>query len=76
VVADEAEAALGVETLPVESDDAGGLLATMLEGVQAERGEGCRIRVIVDAEDAALFAQPVAVEIKAFDIGSAVGAIR
>jgi hypothetical protein len=32
--------------------------------------------VIVDAEDAALFAQPVPVEIKSFDIGRAILAIR
>ncbi len=35
VVADEAHAALGMELLAVEGDDAAGLLAAMLERVQA-----------------------------------------
>ena len=59
VVADEAEAALGVELLAVVGDDAAGFLAAMLEGVQAERGERRRILVAEDAEDAAFLAQPV-----------------
>jgi hypothetical protein len=33
VVSDEAQAALGVEVLTVEADDAGGFLAAMLECV-------------------------------------------
>ena len=37
IVADLAQAAMGVELLAVEGDDAGGLLAAMLQGVQAER---------------------------------------
>ena len=63
-VADEAEAALGVEALAVVADDAGGLLAAVLQGVQAERGDGGGVGVSVDAEHAAFLAQPVAVELE------------
>ena len=65
VVADEAEAALGVEALAVEGDDAGRLLAAMLQGVQAERGEGGGVGVAEDAEHAAFLAQAVAVGVEA-----------
>ncbi|WP_424363946.1 hypothetical protein [Methylocystis parvus] len=63
MVADEAEAALGVETPRVVGDDAGRFLAAMLEGVKAERGDRRRVGKIEDAEDAAIFAQTVAIEI-------------
>ena len=57
VVADEAEPALGVEVAAVVGDDAGGLLAAMLQGVQAERGQGRRVLVAEHAEHAAFLAQ-------------------
>ena len=60
-VADQAEPALGMETLAVEGDDAGGFLAAMLERVQAERGDGGGIGMAEDAEHAAFLAQGVAV---------------
>ena len=56
-VADEAEPALGMETLPVEGDDAGGFLAAMLERVQAERGDGGGVGMAEDAEHPAFLAQ-------------------
>ena len=59
VVADEAEAALGMEVAAVEGDDAGGLLAAMLQGVKAERGQGRGILVAENTEDAALLAQAI-----------------
>ena len=59
VVADEAEAALGVEVGAVEGDDAGGLLAAVLQGVQAERGQRRGVLVAEHAEDAAFLAQAV-----------------
>ena len=62
-VADEAELALGVEDAAVEGDDAGGFLAAVLQGVEAERDDRRGIRVAVDAEDAAFLAQGVAVEV-------------
>ena len=64
VVADQAHAALGMEPLAVEGDDAGGLLAAMLERVQAERGDRGGVGMAENAEHAALLAQPVAVEIE------------
>ena len=63
-VADEAELALGVEDLAVEGDDACRLLAAMLQGVQAERRDRGGIRMAEDAEDAAFFAQRIAVEVE------------
>ena len=63
-VADEAELLLGVEDVAVEGDDAGRLLAAMLKGVQAERGDGRGVRMAEDAEDAAFLAQRVAVPIR------------
>ena len=62
VVADEAHAAFRMEPLAVEGDDAGGFLAAVLEGVQAERGDRGGVGMAEDAEDAAFLAQPVAVK--------------
>ena len=45
VVADEAKAAFGMEVRAIEGGDAGGLLAAMLQGVQAERGQRGGIRM-------------------------------
>ena len=64
VVADQAEAALGVEALAVEGDDAGRFLAAVLQRVQAERGDGGGVGMAEDAEHAAFLAQPVAVGIE------------
>ena len=55
-VADQAEAAFGMEALAVEGDDAGGFLAAVLERVQAERGDGGGVGMAEDAEHAAFFA--------------------
>src|SRR5262249_10193891 len=63
-VADEPQPALGVEPVSVEGDDAGGFLAAMLQGVQAERRDGGGVGMAEDTEHAAFFAQPVAVEIE------------
>ena len=63
VIADQAQSALGVEARAVEADDAGGLLAAMLQGVQAERGDRGGVGMIENAENAAFLAQPVAVEV-------------
>ena len=64
VVADETHPPLGMESLAVERDDAGRLLPAVLERMQAERGDRGGVRVSEDAEDAALFAQPVVVKIE------------
>ena len=62
-VADEAHAALGMEALAVERDDAGGFLAAMLQRVQPERGDRGGVRMAEDAEHAALLVQAVLFEI-------------
>ena len=49
----------GVELAPVEGDDAGCLLAAMLERVQTERGQGCSIRMTENAEHAAFLVELV-----------------
>ena len=50
-----------VELRAVEGDDAGRLLAAMLERVQAEGGQGGGVRMAEDAEDAALLVELVVV---------------
>src|SRR5215468_6301125 len=63
-VADEAEPALRMEPAAVIADDAGGLLAAVLERMQAERRDCRSVRMAVDAEHAAFLAKPVAVEVQ------------
>src|SRR6185437_6950150 len=63
-VADEAEAAFGVEAMAVEGHDAGGFLAAMLESVKTQRGNGGGVGVAEDAEHAAFLTERVAVEIE------------
>ena len=65
MIADQPLPALRVEPHAVESDDAGGLLAAMLQGVQAERGDRGGVGMVENAEDAALLAQSVAVGVEA-----------
>ncbi len=67
-IADKSEAAFGMKPLAVERDDTGGFLAAMLEGVQAERGDGGGVGMIEDAEHAAFLAQAVRIRIK-FRVG-------
>jgi hypothetical protein len=55
-VADETEPAFTVKSGSVEGDDAGGLLAAMLQGVQPERGDGGGFGMAEDAEHAAFLA--------------------
>ena len=62
-VADEAEPALGVKPGSVEGDDAGGLLAAVLQGVQSESGDGGGFGMAENAEHAAFLAQRVAVQV-------------
>ena len=65
VIADQPLATLRVEPDAVESDDAGGFLAAMLQGVQPKRGNRGGVGMIENAKDAALLAQPVAVGVEA-----------
>src|SRR6516225_10386420 len=57
VIADQPLPALGMEPRAVESDDARGLLATMLQRMQPERDDRGGVGVIEYAEDPALLAQ-------------------
>ena len=59
MVADEAEAAFGMEMIAVETDDTGRFLTAMLKGVETEGGQSRGIRMMEDAKDAALLTQPV-----------------
>ena len=53
IVADQADRPMAVEHRAVEADDAGRLLAAMLQRVQAERGMGRGVVVAEHGEDAA-----------------------
>ena len=53
---------MGVELLAVIGDDAGRLLAAMLQRVQAERRQRRRLGMAEDAEHAAFLVQMVVVE--------------
>ena len=57
-----------MKTIAVEGDDAGGFLAAVLQGVQAERGDGGGLRMAEDAEHAALFAEPVGIRIEHIEV--------
>ena len=61
-VADEAGAPLLMEMGSVEGDDAGALLAAVLERMQAEDGEGGGVGVAEHAENPAFLAELVVVE--------------
>ena len=63
-IADQSEAALGMKTFAVEGDDAGGLLAAMLQGVQAERRDRGGVGMTENAEYAAFFPRAVVFEIE------------
>ena len=63
MIAHEAKLAFGMELPAVEGDDARRLLAAMLQGVQAEGGEGRSIRMAQNAKYPALFVQGIAIEI-------------
>jgi hypothetical protein len=61
-VAHQAEALVGMEQpLAVEGDDARGLLAAMLQGMEAERDERARVLAVPDADDAALLVELVVI---------------
>ncbi|MET3788264.1 hypothetical protein ABIC24_005891 [Methylobacterium radiotolerans] len=72
-IAHEAGAALGMEHRAVERDDAGRLLAPVLQGVEAQRDDRRGVRMAEDAEDPAFLAQRVAVEIEIEGVGGGGG---
>ena len=59
IVADQAQAAMRMEVVAVEADDAGRFLAAVLQRVQAERGHRGGVGHLPDAEDAALLVELV-----------------
>ena len=69
MVADQALPALRMEPRAVEGDDARRLLAAMLQGVQPQRGDRGGVGMSENAENAALLAQPVVVEIQSRRFG-------
>ncbi|MNT69686.1 hypothetical protein D3C72_2080180 [compost metagenome] len=62
MVADQAHVLFGGELPPVEGDDARRFLAAMLKGMQAERGQGCRVGVAQNAEHPAFLMERVVFE--------------
>ena len=58
----QAQAPVHGDAFAVAGDDAAGLLAAVLEGVEAEEGDAGRVGVAVDAEDAAVFPGAVILE--------------
>ena len=59
IVADQTGAAMRAELVAVIGDDAGRLLAAMLQGVQAERGQRRRVLVPVDPENTAFLVETI-----------------
>ena len=68
VVADQAEVTLGAELVAVERDNAGSLLAAVLQGMQAERGNGGGVVMAENAEHAAFLVEAVAFDFLAPEI--------
>ena len=60
-IADKSKPAFGVKPLAVEADNAGGLLAAVLQSMQAKRGNRRRVGMTEYAEYAAFFAKPICV---------------
>jgi hypothetical protein len=53
---------MGMEMNAIETGDPGSFLAAMLQGMEAERDEACRIVGGPDAENSALLVQLIVVE--------------
>jgi hypothetical protein len=64
MLADHAHMALGREPFAVKGGDAAGFLATVLQGVQAERRQKAGFMISENSEDAALFTGFVIIVIK------------
>ena len=64
MVTNKTKPSLGTKLFAVEGNDARGLLTAMLERMESEGGDGCRVGMAEYAEDAAFLAQPVGIEIE------------
>ena len=62
MVADETHVTFGIKAQSIERDNAGCFLPAMLKCMQAERGQGRRIVMAKNAEDAAFFVEGVSIE--------------
>ena len=79
MIANQAVAALRAETLPVKGNYTCRFLPAMLQGVKAERGNGCGLRMAEDAKDAALFLEAIRLRIKnrlVFKVLSGLGGVQ
>lgn len=73
IVADQSDVALVVELVAVVADDAGRLLAAVLERVQPQRREGAGVLVSEYAENTAFLVQFVRIEgVRKSDLAQAV----
>src|SRR6516162_6362382 len=72
-VADQTKPPLGVKPLAVELDDPGGLLAAVLQSVQAQNGDRRCVGMSEYAEYAAFLAEPVRVEVEGGGSGHDLG---
>jgi hypothetical protein len=59
ILSDMANTTMGKILTAIGADNPGGFLATMLKGVQTERGQDRCLRCSVNAEDGAFFLKPV-----------------
>src|SRR5579885_962017 len=64
MVADEPQAALGIEAVAIEGNDPRRLLASVLQSVEAEVRDSGGIRMAKDAEDSAFFPEPVRLRVE------------
>ena len=62
VVGDVALGAVRIEALPVKGDDAGRLLAAMLQGMQAQHAMGRGLLDAIDSDNATLLLQMIVIE--------------
>ncbi len=62
IIANLAHALVAVEMAAVMADDPGGFLPAMLQGMQAKGDEGGRLRMAIDAENAAFLMQLIVIK--------------
>jgi hypothetical protein len=69
IVADKAERLVAVEMFAIEADDAHGLLSPMLQRVQPECRRRGRVRMLVDAKNAALIMEVIVINVAVITAG-------
>src|SRR5215471_14660466 len=73
-IANQSQPAFGVKPFAVEADDASGLLAAVLQGVQTEGRNRRSVGMSEYAEYAAFLAEPIRVEVEGGRSGHDLGA--